>query len=434
VQDIRWNAFWLSLTLIIACLILWAATDLTTALIVFSLGIVVYLSAHLYWLHKLHGWLKKPRLSTLPNGSGVWEDIFVDLYHQQRRHSRSQTQLASALDRFREAARALPDGVVLLNNSDQIEWCNPPAEDMLGLELPQDANQPINYLLRTTDFIDYLQSADYTHPIKIKSWRNADITLEIQLVLFGDHQKLLTCRDVSQLEKLEAMRRDFIANVSHELRTPLTVVGGFLETLSDMKDAVPESSRNYFSMMLEQTARMRHLVEDLLALSQLENRVTAPQDSKIDITSLLDMVMTEAKSLSNGQHNITLNMADNLTLTGSMEELHSAFSNLVSNAIRYTPKDGNIILSWEAQGKEAVFSVKDSGIGIEEQHIERLTERFYRIDSSRSRETGGTGLGLSIVKHILAHHQARLEIHSQPGKGSIFSVIFPEGRLIYNQP
>ncbi len=433
-QDIRWNAFWLSLTLIIACLILWAATDLTTALIVFSLGIVVYLSAHLYWLHKLHGWLKKPRLSTLPNGSGVWEDIFVDLYHQQRRHSRSQTQLASALDRFREAARALPDGVVLLNNSDQIEWCNPPAEDMLGLELPQDANQPINYLLRTTDFIDYLQSADYTHPIKIKSWRNADITLEIQLVLFGDHQKLLTCRDVSQLEKLEAMRRDFIANVSHELRTPLTVVGGFLETLSDMKDAVPESSRNYFSMMLEQTARMRHLVEDLLALSQLENRVTAPQDSKIDITSLLDMVMTEAKSLSNGQHNITLNMADNLTLTGSMEELHSAFSNLVSNAIRYTPKDGNIILSWEAQGKEAVFSVKDSGIGIEEQHIERLTERFYRIDSSRSRETGGTGLGLSIVKHILAHHQARLEIHSQPGKGSIFSVIFPEGRLIYNQP
>src|SRR5690606_9616042 len=181
-----------------------------------------------------------------------------------------------------------------------------------------------------------------------------------------------------------------------------------------------------------QTARMRHLVEDLLALSQLENRVTAPQDSNIDIASLLDMVMTEAESLSNGQHNISLRVDTNLSLTGSMEELHSAFSNLVSNAVRYTPKGGDITLSWKAQGNEVVFSVKDSGIGIEQQHIERLTERFYRIDSSRSRATGGTGLGLSIVKHILAHHQARLEIQSEPGQGSMFSVIFPESRLIHN--
>lgn len=429
-QDIRWNAFWVGLTLTIACLVLWAAAGAVTALIIFSLGMLAYLAAHLYWLHKLHGWLKKPRLSTLPNGSGVWEDIFVALYHQQRRHSRSQTQLAAALDRFREAASALPDGVVLLKNNDQIEWCNPPAEKLLGLELPQDTNQPINYLLRANEFIDYLQHKDYANSIKIKSWRNADITLEIQLVLFGDNQKLLICRDVSQLEKLEAMRRDFIANVSHELRTPLTVVGGFLETLSDMDGAVPESSRNYFVMMLEQTGRMRHLVEDLLALSQLENRVTAPQDTEIDVVSLLDMVMTEAKSLSNGHHRIRLEVDPDLALTGSMEELHSAFSNLVSNAIRYTPKDGEITLSWKRREQEAVFSVRDNGIGIEQQHIERLTERFYRVDRSRSRETGGTGLGLSIVKHILAHHQARLEIQSELGKGSTFSVVFAKERLI----
>jgi two-component system phosphate regulon sensor histidine kinase PhoR len=431
VQDIRWNAFWVALTLSITCLIIWAATNAVIALVVFNLGVIGYLATHLYWLHKLHGWLKKPKLSTLPNGNGAWEDIFVALYHQQRRHSRSQTQLASALERFREAANALPDGVVLLKTNDQIEWCNPPSQKLLGLELPQDANQPINYLLRATEFIDYLQDGDYTNPITIKSWRNADITLEIQLVPFGDQQKLLICRDVSQLEKLEAMRRDFIANVSHELRTPLTVVGGFLETLSDMDGAVPESSRNYFVMMLEQTGRMRHLVEDLLALSQLESRVSAPQDTDIDVASLLDMVMTEAKSLSNGHHRIKLEVDPDLALTGSMEELHSAFGNLVSNAIRYTPKDGEITLSWARRDQEAVFSVRDNGIGIEQQHIDRLTERFYRVDRSRSRETGGTGLGLSIVKHILAHHQARLEIHSELGKGSTFSVVFPQQRLIY---
>lgn len=432
-QDIRWSAFWLALVLIFVCLILWASRGAVTALLVFGIAVCVYLWSHLYWLHKLHRWYKKPSLSTIPNGTGIWEDIFADIYHQQRRHNRSQAQISSALDRFRHAASALPDGVVLLNDQDKIEWCNPPAETQLGLVLGKDTGQPITYLVRHTDFLQYLQDQDYSEPIKLKSWRNPEITLEIQLVPFGGKQKLLICRDITQMEKLEIMRRDFIANVSHELRTPLTVVGGFLETLMDMDGAVPESTRSYFSMMSEQTGRMRRLIEDLLTLSQLESGATVKQDTEIDMNSQLNMLMHEAQGLSNGKHQISLEADTNIWLSGAAEELHSALGNLVSNAIRYTPQGGEIKLMWRMRGDEAVFSVKDSGIGIEQKHIDRLTERFYRVDRSRSRETGGTGLGLSIVKHILTRHQAKLEVQSVLDKGSTFSVVFPKNRVIIKQ-
>jgi two-component system, OmpR family, phosphate regulon sensor histidine kinase PhoR len=433
VQDIRWNAFWLGLLLVFICLILWAWQGAVTALMVFGISVTSYLCGHLYWLHKLHRWYQKPSLSSIPNGRGIWEDIFADIYHQQRRFSRNQAQISSALDRFRHAASALPDGVVLLNGEDKIEWCNPPAEKQLGLVLNQDTGQPISYLVRHTDFIKYLQNQDYSEPIKLKSSRNPEITLEIQLIPFGGKQKLLICRDITQIEKLEIMRRDFIANVSHELRTPLTVVGGFLETLMDMDGAIPESTRGYFTMMSEQTGRMRRLIEDLLTLSQLENGANTPQDSEIDMGAMLSMLMNEALSLSHGQHRISLEAAPDIALIGSPEELHSALGNLVSNAVRYTPEGGEIRITWGLRGKLPVFSVKDSGIGIEQKHIDRLTERFYRVDRSRSRETGGTGLGLSIVKHILTRHQAKLEIESVLDKGSTFSVIFPESRLILKQ-
>jgi two-component system phosphate regulon sensor histidine kinase PhoR len=430
VQDIRWRSFWVGLLLVFTSLIVWAFTDAITALLVFTVGILAYLTSHLYWLHQLLAWFKKPDLAVMPLGYGIWEDVFAAIYHEQRRHNRSQTQLTSALDRFRHAASALPDGVVLLNGSDQIEWCNPTAEKQLGLSMKHDAGQQIIYLLRHTAFIEYLQSHDYSDCIKLESWRSPDITLELQLVPFGDNQKLLLCRDISQLEKLEHMRRDFIANVSHELRTPLTVVGGFIETLTDMEGAVPDSTRGYFAMMQEQTTRMRSLIEDLLTLSQLENSHNLPGDHEIDLKSLLNMVMNDAKGLSNGKHTITIEADDTLSLTGALEELHSAFSNLVSNAIRYTPVNGTIHIFWRARGHEGVFGVQDNGIGIEQQHIDRLTERFYRVDRSRSRETGGTGLGLSIVKHILTRHQARLEITSEIGKGSTFMAVFPKSRLI----
>jgi len=431
VHDIRWNAFWLGLSLTLISLITWASSDATTALLVFSGGVLIYLCSHLYWLHQLHQWLKKPVLNHIPNGAGVWEDVFAALYQEHRRHSRNQNQLSSALGRFRHAASALPDGVVVLNADNEIEWCNPPAEKKLGLDLKQDEHQPIRYLVRHSDFVQYLQAQQYAEPIKLKSWRNAELTLEIQLIPFGTKQKLLICRDVTQLEKIEAMRRDFIANVSHELRTPLTVVGGFVETLLDMEGAVPESTRSYFNMMLEQTTRMRHLIDDLLTLSHIESNAQAPEDSLIEMSSLLNMIINDAKSLSHGKHIISADIDTQLNLIGAMGELQSALSNLISNAIRYTPEGGAINISWGRRNNEAVFSVSDNGIGIEQNHIDRLTERFYRVDRSRSRETGGTGLGLSIVKHILTRHQAKLEISSELGVGSTFSEVFPAARVVH---
>jgi len=432
-QDIRWRAFWLILSLSFICLIVWAAEDAETALITFAVGISLYLFNHLFWINKLVTWYNKPSLSTIPQGNGIWEDVFATIYHEQRKHSRSQSQLSSALDRFRHAASALPDGVVLLDDDDKIEWCNKPAEMQLGLSLKQDLAQPIVYLLRNTDFIQYLKHHVDIDPIKLKSWINPEVTLEIRLVAFGSNQKLLISRDVSQVEKLDLMRRDFIANVSHELRTPLTVVGGFLETLEDMEGAIPEATRGYFTMMQDQTNRMRLLIEDLLTLSQLESGTTAPDEAELDVNALLNMIMNEAKGLSNGRHTITLEADPSLALVASSQELHSAFSNLVSNAIRYTPEGGSISLKWEERNHEAVFSVTDTGLGIEQKHIDRLTERFYRIDRSRSRETGGTGLGLSIVKHILSRHQARLEVQSEFGKGSTFSAVFPKSRMVSKQ-
>lgn len=429
-QDIRWNAFWLGLTLTFICLIVWASSNATTALFVFSAGLLIYLAGHLYWLHQLNKWLKKPVLNHIPNGLGIWEDVFAALYQEHRRHSRNQTQLSTALGRFRHAASALPDGVVVLNAVNEIEWCNPPAEVKLGLDLKQDENQPINYLVRHADFVHYLQEQDYSEPIKLNSWRNSDVTLEIQLIPFGTKQKLLICRDVTQLEKIEAMRRDFIANVSHELRTPLTVVGGFIETLLDMDGAVPESTRSYFNMMLDQTTRMRHLIEDLLTLSHIESNAQAPEDAEIEMSALLNMMINDAKALSQGRHKITTEIDPHVNLIGAVDELQSAMSNLISNAIRYTPDGGEIHITWKMRNNQAIFSVRDNGIGIEQQHIDRLTERFYRVDRSRSRETGGTGLGLSIVKHILTRHQAKLEITSELGVGSTFSEVFPKVRTV----
>ncbi|MEZ0239149.1 MAG: phosphate regulon sensor histidine kinase PhoR [Methylophilaceae bacterium] len=429
-HEFRWRLLWLSIPTLLLCLLLWPLLGLEYAFGTLAFAAIAYLIAHFYWLEKFALWLKQPELAAMPIGSGIWEDVFAALYQEIRRQTSSHTELTSALERFQHAASALPDGVVLLNNNDQIEWCNPPAEIQLGLNPAQDTGQPIGYLVRQTEFTSYLQAQDYAEPIKLNTLRNPDITLEIQLIPFGDKQKLLLCRDITPMEKIETMRRDFIANVSHELRTPLTVVGGFLETMEDMGSGIPENMRQYYKLMQEQTLRMRRLVEDLLTLSQLESNRTTPQEIEIDVPSLLGMLMTEGESLSSGRHSLKLEMDKNLNLNGAAEELHSAFGNLVSNAIRYTPEGGDITLKWSMRGDNAVFSVTDTGLGIEPEHISRLTERFYRVDRSRSRSTGGTGLGLSIVKHILTRHQAKLEIQSEIGKGSTFGAVFPAARVI----
>ncbi len=428
-EDIRWKAYWLYLFFAFFCLIIWATNDVVSALIVFSIGLTLYIAFLLFWLNKLNLWLKNPILAKIPRGLGVWEDVLSSLYQEQRRNSRQQTQLSATLGRFQHAASALPDGVVVLNAQNEIEWCNHPAELQLGLLLSKDIHKPINYLVRHKEFLNYLQGNDYAEPIKLKSWHNEDI-LEFQIVNYGTRQRLLICRDVTQLDKIDVMRRDFIANVSHELRTPLTVVGGFLETLQDMEDAIPESTLTYFSMMQDQTLRMKLLIDDLLVLSKIESNAQPPEDDRINMKDLISMLANDAKGLSQGKHSIHIETVDGLDLIGAVREIQSALSNLVSNAIRYSPDGGNITIKWSLNNDKPTFSVTDQGIGIEQQHIERLSERFYRVDRGRSRLTGGTGLGLSIVKHILTRHQANLNISSEIGEGSVFSAVFTNERAV----
>jgi two-component system phosphate regulon sensor histidine kinase PhoR len=262
-----------------------------------------------------------------------------------------------------------------------------------------------------------------------KSPVNREITLSLQLVPFGEDKKLLVARDITDLERVDAMRRDFIANVSHELRTPLTVVGGFVETLAEAPDLPVTESRRYFDLMLDHTRRMQRLLDDLLTLSRLENEEHSLKEELVNVPELARALKTEAESLSRGRHRVSLRLESGASLKGSLQEIRSALGNLVSNAVRYTPEGGEITLAWRERDGEGVFSVTDSGEGIAAEHIPRLTERFYRIDRSRSRETGGTGLGLAIVKHVLTRHGARLDIQSTPGKGSTFSAIFPASRI-----
>jgi two-component system phosphate regulon sensor histidine kinase PhoR len=430
VHDIRWKAGLFIGALSTICIFLWLITSTVVALITFSLGVLVYLTSHIYWLHQLQSWLKTPVLQEIPEGSGVWEDVYTALLKYERNNYSKQTELNSALERFNITANAIPDGLVLLGAANEIEWCTKHAENQLGLNLATDQNLPIVNLIRNSHFIAYLYNGNFTEPFKLKHCRNSEAILELFLIPLASKQKLLISRDVTQIEKTDAMRRDFIANVSHELRTPLTVVGGFIETLSDMDGVIPENIRSYFNMMQDQTTRMRRLIEDLLTLSQIESNTQPPEDMAIEMSALINMMLNDANALSQGNHKISADISKNLNLVGAFDELQSALSNLVSNAIRYTPKGGEIQIRWQLRRDQAVFSVSDNGIGIPQQHIDRLTERFYRVDRGRSRETGGTGLGLSIVKHILTRHQAKLEIVSEVGVGSTFSAIFPKARTI----
>lgn len=428
--DVRWKAFSFILSLCAISLFVWLTTSTVIALFTFSSGLLAYLIIQVYGLYQLQSWLKKPNLKDIPEGFGLWEDIFNAILKYERNNNQKKYELNAALERFNTVANAIPDGLVILNATNEIEWCTANAESQLGLNLATDQNLPIVNLVRNSHFIAYLYNGIYDEPFKLKDARNTDAILEIWLIPLVSRQKLLISRDITQLEKVDAMRRDFIANVSHELRTPLTVVGGFIETLSDMEGAVPENIRGYFDMMQDQTTRMRRLIEDLLTLSHIESNTQPPEDRPIEMLALINMLHNDAKALSNGKHKISVDIDQQLNLSGAADELHSALGNLVSNAVRYTPEGGEIRIAWQPRNKLAVFSVSDNGIGIEQQHIDRLTERFYRVDRSRSRETGGTGLGLSIVKHILTRHQARLEISSIPGKGSTFSAIFPESRIV----
>jgi two-component system phosphate regulon sensor histidine kinase PhoR len=412
-----------------AAVMLWWLASATVALIVLVVGWGVILVFHLVSLDRLTQWAAASTDSPVPEGQGPWRPAFTALYRRARTRRAHERDLAHLIERFQSAAEAIPDGMVVLDNANRIKWASVRAQSLLGLDLSQDIGAPLMNFVRQPEFVRYLEADDYRDAIVIDSQRDPGVTLAIQIVPFGIAEKLLISRDVTQLEAVARMRRDFIANVSHELKTPLTVISGFVETLQELELDDRQRVR-FLQLMQEQAASMQRLVEDLLTLSALESEQNPLTDEQFAIVPLLLHISADAKGLSQGQHQVLLDIGDAAMVKGSRDELASAFDNLVSNAIRYTPAGGTITLTWRVTPDGAgVFSVTDTGIGIGPEHLPRLTERFYRVDRSRSRATGGTGLGLAIVKHVLLRHQAELEIASKPGKGSTFSVRLPARRV-----
>ena len=411
-------------------LLMWALTGVLPAILFFSLVLLVRMVLFLRQLAMLDHWLGDPDVRVMPDGRGLWESVFVRLNKMVREQREAREQGDATLRQMEQATSALPEGVVIINESDRIEWCNPLAEQHFGLDGIRDVGQQITYLARQPEFVQYLAARDFSEPLVLRGARHDGLTLSIKLVPYSANKKLLISRDITSFERIETMRRDFVANVSHELRTPLTVVNGFVETLSDMPNLDNDMARRALHLMAGQTQRMERLVNDLLTLSKLDNALNALKEETVQAPNLLRALHEEGLSLSGGKHALKLELNSDCNLLGNTEELRSAFSNLISNAIRYTPQGGEIMLRWQEKEGQPMFSVQDSGLGIAPHHIPRLTERFYRVDHSRSRETGGTGLGLAIVKHVTIRHQARLEIASEEGKGSTFSILFPAKRRL----
>lgn len=399
-------------------------------------GLAIGIASHLRHLAHLIAWANSAIGTPVPYGSGAWGWAFAALSRRARTAYGQRQQLSAALERFLDAAQAMPDGVIIVGSHDEIEWLNAAAESQFGLRTGHDRGHPITNLVRQPDFVQYLLAGVFSEPLVIRSARESAQVFSVQVIAFGDHQKLIISRDITHLERLETIRRDFVANVSHELKTPLTVVRGFLETVADsLEQMSPEEAAGYLRLAEEQAQRMQRLVDDLLALSELETGNPPPLDEEVSVSELMADVVSEARALSAGRHDIgvTADPAAPSMILGSGRELRSAFGNLASNAVRYTPTGGVIGFRWEQLPDGNVsFSVSDSGIGIEARHLPRLTERFYRVDRGRSRESGGTGLGLAIVKHILTRHQAVLDIASEPGQGSTFTVRFPPRRVAQN--
>jgi two-component system phosphate regulon sensor histidine kinase PhoR len=390
----------------------------------FALTLLAGLVYDVRMLGRIAGWLAKALPEDLPEGLGPWEEVLGDLHRHERDTTRRQQVLADTLARFRRAAQALPDGVVILDADNRIEWCNDTSAAHLGLDPRADVGRPIANLVREPAFVEYLGAKDQPAPILVALARSL---YAVQLIPYGEAQKLLLSRDVTQAERVETMRRDFVANVSHELRTPLTVLVGFLETVRELK-LDPQRVRDYLGMMQEQASRMQRIIEDLLTLSLLES-APLPAAESVRIAPLLERVRADAVAISGGRHKIFLEAHPSVEVLGAENELASAFGNLATNAVRYTPEGGEIRLTWKESPEGASFSVEDTGVGIAPEHVPRLTERFYRVDRGRSRETGGTGLGLAIVKHAIARHHATLEVESKPGTGSRFTVHFPANRI-----
>jgi len=387
-------------------------------------------AAALVWdfinLRRLEHWLRLTRKLDPPQSLGLWGEIFDGLHRMRMRARERDKQRRNLVRNYRDSIKAMPDATVVLRADYRIDWCNQAARDMLGLQWPRDEGQRISNIFRHPEFVAFLdRDSRETKSLSLPSPVDGRLWLEVRLVPYAKKRHLLLARDTTALRRLETMRSDFVANVSHELRTPLTVVYGVTETLEDGIGDHPELARSVH-LLREQAERMKNLVDDLLLLSRLETGDGPRNGEWVDVPSLLGGVAEEARLLSGQrQHRLDLDASPGLLLLGNERELRSAFANLVFNAVHYTPEGGQVQLRWFADAAGGHFQVRDTGIGIEAQHIDRLTERFYRVDNGRSKSRGGTGLGLAIVKHVLMRHGAQLKIDSEPGKGSTFTCSFP---------
>lgn len=391
----------------------------------FILFIVMQLRA----LYLVNDWIANRPYEVPPNLNGIWGALLFNIYRSQRQERVVQAEMVGLIDRAQSSLVALAEAVVLTDELHQIEWWNPAAERLLGIQ-ELDRGRNILGILRQPAFVEYFNHMEQQPDgIKLKSSLHEDRYVQIKLTRFGLESRLVVAYDVTRVHNLEQMRKDFVDNISHELRTPLTVLSGYLETFTDQEDFNPRWRRP-FEQMQAQTKRMNALVNDLLLLSRLENDKQLAKNQIVDMPSLMNQLFDDAQAYnSEYSHILNLDIDSHCDLIGSDVELASAFGNLITNAIKYTPKGGVITIGWHDDQEHGYFTVEDNGIGIDPKHLPRLTERFYRVDSARSRQTGGTGLGLAIVKHVLMQHGAHLEVDSKPNQGSCFKAVFPKERL-----
>ncbi len=400
----------------------------------FTVALIIYLGWHLYNLYRLERWYYRRKKTLPPDAPGIWGEAFHHIYQLQKSNRQRKKRLSSILSRFKESTAAMPDATIVLSEDDNIEWFNKAAKTYLGLKTKQDVGQRIDNLIRNPRFVDFLSGGDFSEPLELPSPLDDERTFAFRVVPYSKNQKLLVVRDITRIKRLERMRSDFVANVSHELRTPLTVVSGYLENMIDDQEGDTDYWKKSLQQMQGQTARMTRLVEDLLMLSRLEDEERPLLHDVVAVPAVLSALIEDTKILSGDKHHqITLDSDQSLWMSGSEKELSSVISNLLFNAVHYTPEKGRIDVRWFNKDDKVIFEVKDDGIGISPANLNRLTERFYRVDAGRSREAGGTGLGLAIVKHVLDRHGAKLEIDSSPGVGSTFRCVFPETLAVHRE-
>ncbi len=421
------RALFYGVLIAILALLLGYFADAWMGWLLFYIGLSAHLAMHYRNFSRLERWSRKPVLDASLEGDGEWDRVFRRLYRHEKELLEKIEQRERDIARLIAAVHAMNDGVVLLDGAFRIQFCNKAAERQLDLASETDRGAPVVNLVRHPAFVAYLGKGDFSRPLVLRLDRYFEHVLSLDLMAYADDCWLLQVADITQTDRLDSMRRDFVANVSHELRTPLTVLSGFIETLQDL-DVDAAARQHYLALMGEQSQRMQSIVQDLLTLSTIESS-PPPQDQRVDMSSLIDTLYRDAVALSAGRHRIVLDSEGQGDLLGSESELVSALANLVSNAVRYTPTGGTVTLIWRISPEGAEFAVQDTGIGIDAKHIPRLTERFYRVDRGRSRSAGGTGLGLAIAKHSLSRHQATLDITSTPGEGSRFAAIFPGSRV-----